>query len=113
VTEYVGGYEDWHKQIEQLPDPSPPKSASATPTASKAASKSAPRKLSYNEQRELADLPGRIEMLEAEQHQLTAKMEDHAFYQQGGEVITQAVNRLQELHEEISRAYQRWLELEL
>jgi ATP-binding cassette subfamily F protein uup len=69
-------------------------------------------RLSYNEQRELADLPQRIEMLETEQHQLTLKLEDHAFYQQGGEIITQAVNRLQELHEEISRAYHRWTELE-
>ena len=114
VNEYIGGYEDWHKQIEQLPDPKPPKPASETPIASKADSNSAPRprKLSYNEQRELADLPGRIELLEAEQQQLTAKLEDHAFYQQGGEMITQAVDRLQQLQEEISRAYKRWLELE-
>jgi ATP-binding cassette subfamily F protein uup len=114
VNEYVGGYEDWHKQIEKLPDLKPPKPASETPTESKADSKPAsrPRKLSYNEQRELLDLPGRIEILEAEQKQLTAKLEDHTFYQQGGEMITQAVNRLQELNQELSRAYQRWLELE-
>jgi ATP-binding cassette subfamily F protein uup len=115
VNEYVGGYDDWHKQTEQIPEPKPKKPASGGPIESKANSKPAPRprKLSYNEKRELADLPRRIEMLEAEQHQLTVRMEDPAFYQQEGAVITEAVNRLQELHEELSRAYQRWAELEL
>jgi ABC transport system ATP-binding/permease protein len=115
ANEYVGGYDDWHKQTEQIPDLKPAKPASGASTESKADSKAAPRprKLSYNEKRELADLPKRIEMLEAEQHQLTSRMEDPAFYQQEGAVITQAVNRLQELHEELSRAYQRWTELEL
>jgi ABC transport system ATP-binding/permease protein len=114
VHEYVGGYDDWHKQTEQILDSKPTKPASANRTESKADSKAAPRsrKLSYNEKRELADLPKRIEMLEAEQHQLTVKMEDPAFYQQEGAVITQAVNRLQELQEELSRAYHRWSELE-
>jgi ATP-binding cassette subfamily F protein uup len=70
------------------------------------------RKLSYNEKRELEELPKKIETLEAEQHQLNVKMEDPAFYQQEGEVITNAVNRLQELHEELSRLYHRWGELE-
>jgi ATP-binding cassette subfamily F protein uup len=51
-------------------------------------------------------------MLEAEQHQLTVKMEDPAFYKQDGAVITQAVNRLQDLQEELSRLYHRWAELE-
>jgi ATP-binding cassette subfamily F protein uup len=68
--------------------------------------------LSYNEKRELEELPKRIEMFEAEQHELTVKMEDPAFYQQDGSMITQAVNRLQELHEELSHLYQRWSELE-
>ena len=114
VNEYVGGYEDWHKPVEQLADPKLPKPASATLTGSKVDPIPArrPRKLSYNEQRELADLPARIALLEAEQQQLTAQLEDPAFYQQGSESITQAVDRLQELHEEISRTYQRWLELE-
>jgi ATP-binding cassette subfamily F protein uup len=113
VSEYVGGYDDWHKQAEQIsvpptkpmPDPRPQ-------VESKADTKPATRKLSYNEKRELEELPKRIEMLEAEQHQLNVKMEDPAFYKQDGGVITQAVDRLQELQEELSHAYQRWAELE-
>ena len=51
-------------------------------------------------------------MLEAEQHELTVKMETPEFYQQEAVVITQAVERLQELQEELSSAYHRWGELE-
>src|SRR6185503_1676999 len=113
VTEYVGGYDDWHKQPE-LPVAlrSVPKPASATQAESKVDSKSAARKLSYNEKRELETLPERIQMLEEEQHQLTVKMEEPAFYQQEATVITQAVERLEKLHEELSRLYHRWGELE-
>ena len=113
VSEYVGGYDDWHKQIEQtLASGTKPKADSVIRGESKADSKPAARKLSYNEKRELEELPRQIEMLEAEQHQLTVKMEDPEFYKEDGATITQAVNRLQELHEELSRVYQRWAELE-
>jgi len=113
VSEYVGGYDDWHKQIEQISaSQTKPKPDSALQAESKADSKPVARKLSYNEKRELEELPKRIERLEAEQHQLTVTMEDPAFYLQEGAMITQAVNRLQELHDELSRVYQRWAELE-
>jgi hypothetical protein len=39
-------------------------------------------------------------------------MESPEFYQQDGAVITQAVDRLQEIHDELSSLYQRWGELE-
>ncbi|MGE5376293.1 MAG: ATP-binding cassette domain-containing protein [Bacteroidota bacterium] len=113
VTEFVGGYDDWRKLIE--PSPAPPAKPKPEPAARsdyKAEPKSAVRKLSYNEKRELEELPKRIETLEAEQHELTVKLETPEFYQQEGTVITQAVNRLQELHEELSALYQRWGELE-
>jgi ABC transport system ATP-binding/permease protein len=113
VSEYVGGYDDWHRQIESLPaSQTRPKPDIPPPVESKADPKPVTRKLSYKEKRELEELPRRIEMLEAEQHQLTVKMEDPSFYLQDGATITQAVNRLQELHEELSRVYQRWAELE-
>ncbi|MGZ9221051.1 MAG: ATP-binding cassette domain-containing protein [Anaerolineales bacterium] len=112
VNEYVGGYDDWHKQTEQIPASKPPKPDSTIQAESKADSKPAARKLSYNEKRELGELPKRIEMLEAEQHELTIKMETPEFYQQEGAVITQAVERLEELQEELSALYHRWTELE-
>jgi ATP-binding cassette subfamily F protein uup len=112
VKEYVGGYDDWQKQIEQSAALKTPKPASAPQADSKADAKPTKRKLSYNDKRELEELPKRIEMLEAEQSQLTAQMEAPAFYQQEGEKITQAVNRLEEIQKELSQAYQRWGELD-
>lgn len=113
VKEFIGGYEDWKKQLDEAPaSKTTSKPASTTQVESKADSKPAVRKLSYNEKRELEELPKRIEKLEEEQHQLTVKMEAPAFYQQEAEKITQAVNRLQEIQEELSRAYERWAELE-
>ena len=113
VKEFIGGYEDWKKQLDEVPASRPtPKPAQSTQTESKSDSKPAARKLSYNEKRELEELPKRIEKLETEQHELNQKMEDPAFYQQEGALITQAVERLEQIHKELSQAYTRWGELE-
>jgi ABC transport system ATP-binding/permease protein len=119
VTEYIGGYDDWRSSVRtplagvQPASSSKPKPAPVISTESNADTRSAPRKLSYNEKRELEELPKKIEALEAEHHDLHQKMEDPAFYQQPSEVITDAVNRLQEIQDELSHLYQRWGELEL
>lgn len=113
VTEYVGGYDDWRRQIDAISvSPTKSKEEPVLQIPARSDSKPAARKLSYKEKRELEELPGKIEILEAEQHELNRKMEDPAFYQQGSEVITNAVNRLEELHNELSALYQRWGELE-
>lgn len=113
VKEFVGGYEDWQKQLDEVPaSRSTPKPASTTQTESKSENKPTARKLSYNEKRELDELPQRIQKLEEEQHQLTVKMEAPAFYQQEGSLITQAVERLEQIQKELSQAYERWAELE-
>jgi len=112
AKEYVGGYDDWQKQVDvALASKPTPKPASTTQTESKADSKPAVRKLSYNEKREFEELPKRIEMLEEEQHQLNVKMEAPSFYKQESAVITQAVERLDQIHKELSQAYERWGEL--
>jgi ATP-binding cassette subfamily F protein uup len=114
VTEYVGGYDDWRVRmpLASIPALDSAKPAATPQAVSPADNKSASRKLSYNEKRELESLPKQIETLEAEQHELNVKMEFPEFYQQDGAIITRAVNRIQELHDELSRLYQRWGELE-
>ena len=112
MTEYVGGYDDWHKQTDSAPALTFAKPASKPQTVAMADTKSALRKLSYNEKRELEALPKQIETFEVEQHELNKKMESPEFYMQDATLITQAVNRLQELHDELARLYQRWGELE-
>ena len=109
VHEYVGGYDDWRKQLDLIAD-APPKPK--LDSVSRAAPKPATRKLSYKEKRELDELPQMIEALETEQRDLNRKMEDPAFYQQESGVITDAVQRLEELHGDLGRLYDRWAELE-
>ncbi|PKN95414.1 MAG: ABC transporter ATP-binding protein [Chloroflexi bacterium HGW-Chloroflexi-6] len=118
VTEYVGGYDDWRQEQIELAKAAEEKISKpgGQPRTEPPASN---RKLSYKEQRaleaeqrELAELPTRIEALEAEQHQLASTMADSDFYQREAAQISQAVNRLKELEDELARAYQRWEELE-
>jgi ATP-binding cassette subfamily F protein uup len=111
VKEFIGGYEDWQKQLDEVPASRPtPKPVQSTQAESKPEVKS--RKLSYNEKRELEELPKRIEALETEIRELNQKMESPSFYQQEGTIITQAVERLDQIHKELSQAYDRWGELE-
>jgi ABC transport system ATP-binding/permease protein len=116
VTETVGGYDDWQKQNESSTKPeSKPRKATVSETQSETTSK----KLSYKEQRaleaqkkELAELPHRIEKLEADIHSLTIEMAAPAFYQQDSAEITRVVNQLKEMQDELTQAYHRWEELE-
>ena len=113
VTEYIGGYDDWHKLLlDSRPASDVSKPATKPQASSTIDTRSAPRKLSYKEKRELEELPAKIEALESEQHELNQKMESPEFYQQSGDVITQAVDRIQQIHDELSRLYHRWGELE-
>ena len=114
VAEYIGGYDEWHKLIlDSIPVSDVTKPATTKQTVSPTGSRSAPRKLSYNEKRELEELPKKIEALEFEQHELNQKMELPEFYQQSGDIITRAVEHLQQIQDELSRLYYRWDELEM
>lgn len=134
VREYVGGYDDWlqHKLAEDEeknnPDclKEPPardideKSAELSVNSGNSIHKRGQqRKLSYKEQlaleeqqRELADLPAKIERLETEQKMLGEVMADAAFYQRDNEDIIKDANRLKQLEAELDQAYRRWEELE-
>lgn len=109
VGEYVGGYDDWLRQ-RTLPEPpaKPEKKRSEKP---KPVRERRPA-LGFKQQRELEALPDRIEMLEAEQKNLYLAMSDPSFYQQTGEEIVRARERLASLEQEIEAACLRWEELE-
>jgi ATP-binding cassette subfamily F protein uup len=115
INEYVGGYSDWLRQRKSaVPEASAAAiskravvmslSGAATPPA--AALKA--RRLSYNEQRELAQLPGKIQHLEAEQAQLTTLISDPKVFQGNQDQGSQALQRLQILAKELDSAYARW-----
>jgi len=115
VLETVGGYDDWllRRQSEGAAAPAPKAEKTAAPPPA------APRKPGYQErrarealQRELEEMPMRIEALEDEQHRLAAEMASAAFYQQDPAAIAAAANRLHALEDELAQAYRRWEELE-
>jgi ATP-binding cassette subfamily F protein uup len=70
------------------------------------------RKLSFKEQKELDELPKRIEELEAEQRKLQADLADPAFYRESGNKVASATARLENVERELAAVYARWEELE-
>jgi ATP-binding cassette subfamily F protein uup len=109
VNEYVGGYEDW---LRQRAPPEPPRPARPAPPRPEPKPRPEGQKLSYKEQRELAELPKRIEALEAEEASLTETMADPRFFQGDKETITGAQQRLAAVQAELEAAFDRWEALE-
>jgi ATP-binding cassette subfamily F protein uup len=112
VNEYVGGYSDWQRQRASpaLGAPGAPAPRAAPATSPAPAPKA--RRLSYKDQRELAALPGKIQMLEAEQLELQTAIADPALFKSDAARATAALQRLQALTVELENAYSRWDELE-
>jgi ATP-binding cassette subfamily F protein uup len=57
-------------------------------------------------------LPKRIEELETEQVELTAKLADPGFYQREPGAAPEVKQRLETIEQEIATAFARWEELE-
>ena len=110
VIEYVGGYTDWLEKEKSKPIE---KSVNRKNSNNVRTHTSHSRKLSYNEKRELNSLPDQIEQAEAEQFQLQQEMSNPDFFKKGGDAISKAKDRLFQLENILSNAYNRWEELSL
>ncbi len=111
VQEYVGGYEDWLRQRRQAAPVAARRDVTASADAAASQGKETSggqRKPSYKEQRELEELPSRIEALEAEQHRLQETVASAEFYKQPAAEIQTALARLEELETLLLAAYTRW-----
>ena len=75
-------------------------------------SDSAPRRLSFNEQRELATLEPRIAALEEEKDQLSALLGSPEFYQAEAARASEVSGRYKAVETELEGLYARWVELE-
>ena len=119
VNEYVGGYSDWEARGGSLSDPGGAGSASKMPksgsdsSAKKKQSSKAKAKLSYKDQRELDDLPGKIEKLELQQSELAAQMSVPGFYQSDYEQVQLVSQKLTAVQQKLEQAYARWSALEV
>jgi ABC transport system ATP-binding/permease protein len=111
VQEYVGGYEDWLRQRRQM-QPMPVRrheaGRSEPSQGSDSESEPARRKRSYKEQRELEELPARIDAFETEQRELQATVASPEFYKRPAAEIHQVLARLEELETLLLAAYTRW-----
>ena len=111
VREHVGGYTDWSARQKAEDDAA----ASEKKVAKRRGPPKKPRPralLDGKERRELADLPARIDALEAKLAARHEEMADPAFFRQEGAVIAAAQAELKALEAEIATTYARWEALE-
>jgi ATP-binding cassette subfamily F protein uup len=125
VVEYVGGFEDYLRQRAGLGQraaeggeageeggEAPSRGEAQGDGADVRVRTARPRRLSYNEVRELEALPGRIAALEAEQTRLQDDIASPEFYKKPADEIHQTMARLEAVGPELDAALTRWMELE-
>ena len=123
VSAYVGGYSDWVRQrpspaetgrparaVGQPASPASPvegKASAPGPSAERPPA-AKPAKLSYRDQRELEQLPARIEALETELATVQQRLADPALYRDAPDEVADLNRRMQALDDELAAAYARW-----
>ncbi|WP_440863809.1 ABC transporter ATP-binding protein [Symbiopectobacterium purcellii] len=119
INRYVGGYYDAQQQrAEAMPlrksqPAAAEKSAKSKETAQSATSaKRQTGKLSYNQQRELEQLPEKLEQLEQSIAALQAQMNDADFFTRSRDETQNVLNALAEAEQELEVCFERWEALE-
>jgi ATP-binding cassette subfamily F protein uup len=117
--EYEGGIEDWQAQRARsrasggasARGAAPASAPTTAPVAAAAPAVPAAKpkaKLSYKEQRELDELPRKIEALETEHKALEASLASTELYTQGKDKIAAAQARFAQLDEQLLAMMERW-----
>lgn len=119
LREYIGSYQDWVRtkasQTTQVSSKVLPKqqeaAANLNSTVSNVAS-SVTKKLSYQENRELQSLPGKIDGLEQEQKHIALRLNEPTLYRENSGEVKLLQNRLAAIEDELMACFSRWEELE-
>ena len=114
--EYEGGVQDWLTQSNRAKAWAAQANASAKATEAAVKSTSAdtpvktsaPKKLSFKEQREYDGLPGLIEQLEAEQAKLNRLLADGSLYVSEPKKAADMAARITQIDDELLTAMERW-----
>ncbi len=116
ISEHIGGYSEVSAYMsrriaQQKAAPALQQKVAESPPAAvvKAATKS--RKLSYKDQRELDNLPSKIEKLEKSLEELGEKTGNAEFYQQDPNTIAEVLDKIASTQAELDGAMERWLDL--
>jgi len=114
IQEYVGGYTDWLRQGQHLAETDNPYEAEAREkAAAERRHRKRPSKLGYKDQRELDQLPGEIETLEAAIAKIQLAVAEPDFYGQDQDLVQAALSELSENEARLEQRTERWSELEV
>ncbi|MGI9203220.1 MAG: ATP-binding cassette domain-containing protein [Woeseiaceae bacterium] len=113
LREYVGGYSDWLRQGHELAqaDKIAPSNTSQ-PSEPATSQKAAKKKLSYREQKELDELPEKIEALENRLVDIQKQISDRDFYAQDHALTKPVLDAFTATQEALDRSLERWSSLE-
>jgi ATP-binding cassette subfamily F protein uup len=109
VNEYVGGYSDYIRQKPEAILEAAVKKVSFTPKNSTPSTKT---RLSYNQKRELEQLPAVINSLSEDINIIETKLADSSFYEKHLQDFLKLTTQLAEKRQQLDQAELRWLELE-
>lgn len=105
----IGGYSDY---LEAKREKAEPKKKKIKEMEEFEAPKPSSKKLSYNLQYELDNLPTKIAAFETEIAELTGKLQNNDFYMEDKDGFAQAVRYLERARKRLDAALTRWVELE-
>jgi ATP-binding cassette subfamily F protein uup len=120
IAHSVGDYDYYLEKKQRAAQATAKQSAAFTATAKKAtpspsapvAAKSKPRKLSFNEQRELDGMEAKIHATEAEVARIEGLFADPEFFRKHAAQVNQLTDELETAKQNVTKYYARWEELE-
>jgi ABC transport system ATP-binding/permease protein len=116
LTEFGGGYDDWQRfmqeKTQKVTKPAPNIHAASKPVKLEPANIKKQTKLSFKEQKELDELPSKIEQLETEQTIINGQLADVTLYQSQPEKVKALQTRLLEIERLLESLMTRWETLE-
>jgi ATP-binding cassette subfamily F protein uup len=112
LREYVGGYSDWARRGRHLAEMDDPSGANSAKAGDKGRSRRRATKLSYKDQRELDELPGNIEQLEARVAELQSRVSAPEFYTGDHTETKSVLDELGRAQADLEQRINRWAELE-
>jgi ATP-binding cassette subfamily F protein uup len=114
LTEFGGGFDDWQRfslqraQANRAEDKRLNELAQVAKTQSKPAPVKAASKLSFKEEKELTDIPLRIEQLETEQAEINTQLADSEVYKTQAVLVKTLQARLVEIDSLLEALLARW-----
>jgi len=114
ITEYAGGYSDYimQKKLTQRAELAEPEKKKAKVVQLPVGAKKKSKKLSYNDQRALDNLPAEVESLTMELAQMEAELSDPTLYAKDPSKFDALSKKIEAARIDLDEKEIRWLELE-